>query len=221
MDSIISGIISNIIAVPVIFILSILLENQFGIFKLIKRKWHYLKNSEVYIKTNIVYNTTIPLVEFCESLKNSFRLQYNQLKIYKESPTGELDMMINNMFHIRVYGNPNNEVSIQTNKISFKMQGIQEGLRKILDTINIAKEEADTNKQNGQIITEKEFSLYLELPYSDPFVKIYTPKEIQIKNYEVRLSHLDHKSEIVLNAKYLNLNAQHRYDLENLIKYFI
>jgi hypothetical protein len=169
---------------------------------------------------NIVLSSTLPFTDLKECLKDSFRERYKRLKIYKDSPQG-LDMMVDDMFHIYSSENPNNEVFIQTNKIGFKMQGIKEGLNKILDSINEAKERANKEKGNEATFTEKEFSLYLYLPYADPFTKIYVPKNIQLKDYEIKLVHEDYGSIIKLKADFLNINTKYRHELEELIRYFI
>lgn len=221
LESIISDVITRVLIWILLFIFSIIVENKFGITKWLKRKYHFIKNSEVRVMINVVFNSTSPLTDLKECLKDSFRERYKRLKIYKDSPQG-LDMMVNDMFHIYSSENPNNEVSIQTNKIGFKMQSIKEGLNKILDSINDAKERANKEKGNGVVaFTEKEFSLYLYLPYTDPFTKIYVPKNIQLKDYEIKLVHKDYGSIIKLKANFLNINTKHRHELEELIRHFI
>jgi hypothetical protein len=220
LESTISDVIARVFIWILLFIFSIIVENKFGITKWLKRKYHFFKNSEVHVMINVVFNSTLPLIDLKEYLKDSFRERYKRLKIYKDS-SQSLDIMVDEIFHIYSSENPNNEVSIQTNKIGFKMQSIKKGLNKILDSINDAKERVNNEKGNGTTFTEKEFSLYLYLPYTDPFTKIYVPKNIQIKDYEIKLFHEEYGSVIKLKADFLNINTKYRHELEELIRYFI
>ncbi len=203
-------------------IFSIILENRFGISKwLIKLYHHKIRNSEIYIRANLVYNSNLSFDGLKEYIKEGFRERYVKLDVHNDS-SQSLGFMVGDIFEISVQNNPNNEISIQTNKIKTTMKGVENDVRNILNVLNDVKGKIK-EKENYPIMNfeEKEFSLYLYLPYKDPFTKIYPPKNIRLKDYEVKLIHEDYGSIIKLKADFLNINTKERHELEELIKYFI
>lgn len=218
-QSIITTGVSRSIASIFIFIGTILLENKFGIAKWFIRKTHTILNSSVQIIIYVVYNSNLPFDNFKEYIRNSLRSKYKTLKIYNDSPQ-TLDIMVDESFHVYIQNSPNNEISIRTSKINSRMRGIKDDAHNILDALNEAKEKIEADM--GDVITfkEKEFSLYLYLPYKSPFTKINPPKNIKIKDYELELTH-GVGSVIKIKADFVNINTKSRHELETVIQQFV
>lgn len=198
----------------IIFVFTIYVENRFGIAKWLVRIWHRIKNSDVFVKINVVYESNVPFENLKGFIKDSFREQSKNLSVKKDS-SQSLEFMVDDSYQISVYNQPNNEVSILTNKIKSTMQGVTKDVQKILNVLDNCKE-----KVKEWNFEEKEFSLYLHLPQEDPFTKIYPPRDIELKDYEIEFSHAG--SIIKLKAKkVLNIHAKNRHSLEEIIRYFV
>jgi len=218
-QSIITTTVSKIITSVVIVICTILLENKYGFAKWFIRKTHTVLNSSVQIIIYVGYNSNLPFDNLKEYIRNSLRNKYKTLRVYNDSPQ-TLDIMVDESFHIYVQNNPNNEISIRTSKINSRMRGIKDDAHNILDALNEAKQKIEADM--GSIITfkEKEFSLYLYLPYKSPFTKINPPKNIKIKDYELELTH-GVGSVIKIKADFVNINTKSRHELETVIQQFV
>jgi len=217
--TIFSDVISKVIVWIFVSVVSIILENRFGIIKWLIRRYHKLKNSGIYVRVNVIYDSNLLFDSLKEHMKDSFRNRYKKLKVYKDSPQ-TLEFMVEDSFQISVQNNPNNEVSILTNKIKSTMQDITSDIHNILDVLNGVEEKIKTGDSMANF-EEKEFSLDLYLPYKDPFTKIYPPKNIKIKDYEVELIHENYGSIIKLKADFIKIHTKYRHNLEKVIEGFV
>ena len=64
-ESIISDVISKLIVWFLVFIASIIIEDRFGVTKRLIRFCHKIKNSGIYVRVNVVYDSNLQF----ESLK--------------------------------------------------------------------------------------------------------------------------------------------------------
>lgn len=212
--------VSEIIISMIVSISTIILENKFGITKWLVRKVHWIFNSDVKVIINVVYSSNLPFDNFKEYVRTAFRNRYNnKLRVYDDT-TQKLDIMVDDTFHIYALAGANNEVSIQTSKIASKMQNIKDDAHNVLDTLNEAKEKIEEINSSAITFNEKEFSLYLDLPYKDPFTKINPPKNVKIKDYELEL--IPYRGSIIkIKADFVNINTKYRHDLEKVIDHFV
>ncbi len=213
-SEVVGSAVAEVVKYVITFAIAIYVEYRFGIANWLVRIWHRIKNSDVFIKINIVYESTTPFESLKGFIKDGFREQSKNLSAKKDS-SQSLEFMVDDSYQITVYDQPNNEVSILTNKIKSTMQGVTKDVQKILNVLDNCKE-----KSKEWNFKEKEFSLSLYLPYKDPFTKIYPPKDIKIKDYEIELAH-NGGSIIKLKADVLKIHTKYRHSLEAVIRYFV
>lgn len=220
MNSVLYDTVIRVIFWILVSILSIILENKFGIIKWLIRVYHKLRNSGIHVRVNVVYDSNLPFDSLKEYIKDGFRNRYKRLAVHKDNPQS-LEFMVEDSFQISIQTNPNNEVSILTNKIKSTMHDVTNDVHNILDALNMVKEKIKETKDVITNFEEKEFSLELYLPYKDPFTKIYPPKNIKIKDYGVELIHENYGSIIKLKADILKIHTKHRHNLEKVIESFV
>jgi len=181
-------------------------ENKWGITNRIIKHWHRWNNSELKVSFNTLK----------EIVLNNLRNEFGQLKTYKNNDQ-KLEVMVKNAFHISVNSLPSDEISIQTSNITTHMKAVVANINNVLNIFkNIKREIKDTLYEYD----ESFFSIYLYLPFTLKY-KFYTPKNIDIKHYEIKMFHKDHHSEINLNGDFLKINSKQKDDLIEVIKCFI
>ena len=129
--------------------------------------------------------------------------------------------MVDDSFSISVFQNPNDEVTILTNKIKTTTKDIKKDVRKILDVLTDTKDEISKSNNNEMLFYEKEFEIYLYLPFNDTYTKIYSPKNVIVKDFEVYFTDLEFDRVIKLKADYLKIQTMKRYELEQIIDHFV
>jgi len=212
---------SNIIAQIVMTIFGTLLttlyiEHKWGITNRIIKKWHRLKNSELNMSLFVTYNSNVNFNTLKKIVLNNLRNEYGQLKIYKDNDE-KLEVMVKNTFHVSVNSLPSNEISIQTSNITAHMKTVITNINNISNVMkNIKREIKDT----VYVYDETSFSIYLYLPFTLKY-NFYTPKNIDIKKYEIKMFHKDHHSEININGDFLKINSKQKDDLIEVVKCFI
>ena len=97
------------------------------------------------------------------------------------------------------------------------MKAVVATTNNILNTFKNIKREI---KETEDEYDESFFSIYLYLPFTLK-CKFYTPKNIDIKHYEIKMFHKDHHSEINLNGDFLKIDSKQKDDLIDVIKCFI
>lgn len=213
-SDVIGSAVVEVLKYVITFAITVYVEHRFGIAKWLVRIGHRIKNSDVFIKINVVYESNIPFERLKGIIKDGFREQSKNLSVKRDS-SQSLEFMVDDSYQITVYDQPNNEVSILTNKIKSTMQGVTTDVQKILNVLDNCREKLKEGN-----FKEKEFSLSLHLPYKDPFTKIYPPKNIEIRDYEIELAH-NGGSIIKLKADVLKIHTKYRHSLEAVIRYFV
>ncbi len=172
-------------------------ENKFGLYKSFLRVLH--RFSEIQVLIRVSYHSNLPFNYIKDYIKNEFRNQYQNLKVYKDS-SETLDFMVNNEFHVIVQNNPNNELSAYTNKITTRVNKSKCLVQSFLKVLEHIKEEI--HEQNELIdLKEKEFSLYLDLPYENPFSTMYIPKNMENKKNELEFVHKENQGSIKIKLR--------------------
>lgn len=215
------AIISNIITQIFLYIIGTLIatlyfENKWGITNRIIKHWHRWNNSELNISLLITYHSNVPFDALKEIVLNNLRKEYGQLKTYKNNDQ-KLEVMVKNAFHISVNSLPSEEISIQTSNITTHMKTVITNINNISNVLKNIKRDLKSTMCDYD---ETFFSIYLYLPFTLKY-KFYTPKNIDIKHYEIKMFHKDHHSEINLNGDFLNINSKQKDDLIEVVKCFI
>lgn len=191
-------------------------ENKWGITDRIIKHWHKWNNSELTMSLLVTYHSNVPFNFLKEIVLNNLRTEYGQLKIDKNNEQ-KLEVMVKNEFHISINTLPSNEISIQTSNITTHMRTVIANINNISNVLKNIKREIKSTIYNYD---ETFFSIYLYLPFTLKY-KINTPKNIEIKHYEIKMLHKDYQSEINLNGNFLKINSKQIDDLIDVIKCFI
>lgn len=191
-------------------------ENKWGITDRIIKHWHKWNNSGLTMSLLVTYHSNVPFNFLKEIVLNNLRTEYGQLKIDKNNEQ-KLEVMVKNEFHISINTLPSNEISIQTSNITTHMRTVIANINNISNVLKNIKREIKSTIYNYD---ETFFSIYLYLPFTLKY-KINTPKNIEIKHYEIKMLHKDYQSEINLNGNFLKINSKQIDDLIDVIKCFI
>lgn len=215
----VESIFSNVLADAFFLIVtSMLAENKFGIIPTLTKKYHKLKNSELTVFLNVTFRSNIQFEQLKQDLKKVFKNTYEKVKLYEDN-SHFMDMQIDDSFHIRAYDN-DDEVDIRTSEITCHMNTVSSTTGKLLNTLNQVKsllKQSDTDT----IFEEKNFSIFLSLPYKNIYSKFYTPKNLKVKEYELTMSSEERGSSVKLTVDYININSDDRSGIEDVIKQFI
>lgn len=201
-------------------IIGIYLNNKFKISEKLTKFKHKILNSEISMILSVSYESNYPFDKIKTHILNNFRDEFGHLKIYLNNEY-QLDFdVLDYGFHVIVEYNTQNELSIRTSKIIRHMNTVVKTVEDVLDACNKTKREIKTTNYTIKL-DEKDFSIYLYLPYKQIFTKFYTPKQIIIKDYRIKMLDGTSGSEIKVNGEYLNINSDERSDLMKVISNFV
>ena len=203
-----------------IAILLMVIENRFGVINAIKKTIYKIIPSPSQIKIIIIFHSSQPFKIIKKNITDHFREKYKKISTKKNSYQ-TLEFMVDDSFSISVFQNPNDEVTILTNKIKTTTKDIKKDVRKILDVLTDTKDEISKSNNNEMLFYEKEFEIYLYLPFNDTYTKIYSPKNVIVKDFEVYFTDLEFDRVIKLKADYLKIQTMKRYELEEIIDHFV
>ena len=155
------------------------INNKFAISRKATKLKHKICNSEISMILSVSYESNYPFEKIKDYVKNEFREKCGQLKVYLDNER-QLDFeVVNGGFHVIIEYNTYTELSIRTSKIVRHMNTIVKTVEYILDVSNKIKKEIK-KKDDTIKLEEKDFSIYLYLPYKQIFTNFYTPKKIII-----------------------------------------
>ena len=202
------------ILITILFMLiSMVIENRWGVINAIKKTIYKIIPSPSQIKIIIIFHSSQPFKIIKKNITDHFREKYKKISTKKNSYQ-TLEFMVDDSFSISVFQNPNDEVTILTNKIKTTTKDIKKDVRKILDVLTDTKDEISKSNNNEMLFYEKEFEIYLYLPFNDTYTKIYSPKHVIVKDFEVYFTDLEFDRVIKLKADYLKIQTMKRYELE-------
>lgn len=209
------------ILITILFMLiSMVIENRWGVINAIKKTIYKIIPSPSQIKIIIIFHSSQPFKIIKKNITDHFREKYKKISTKKNSYQ-TLEFMVDDSFSISVFQNPNDEVTILTNKIKTTTKDIKKDVRKILDVLTDTKDEISKSNNNEMLFYEKEFEIYLYLPFNDTYTKIYSPKNVIVKDFEVYFTDLEFDRVIKLKADYLKIQTMKRYELEEIIDHFV
>jgi len=216
-SDIITSIVVSILASIFAFFISMKVENKFGLYKYFLRLLNQF--SEIQIRVHVSYHSNLPFNYTKDYIKSGFRSQYQNLRVYKDS-SETLDFLVDNVFHVIVQNDSNNEMSVYTNKITTRVNKSKSIVHDFINILENIKEEV--HKQNELInLKEKDFSLYLDLPYKDPFSTVYIPRNMTYKRNELEFVHNKSQGTMKIRSNHVSVHTKRSDDLyeimENLV----
>lgn len=220
LDSVILDIGIEILIAILMIPVSMFIENRYGIINSFKKLYYKIIPHKAQIKIITIYNSTQQFETIRVHCINRFREKYNNIDVKKTTPSS-LEFMVNDSFLISVLQNPNNELTLFTNKVKTTTKDIKNDVGIILDVLADFKDDINKSDGNEGVFHEKEFEIFLYLPFNDTYTRVYTPKNVIVKDFEVLFSDLEYDRVITLKADYLNIQTTKRYELEKIIKHFI
>lgn len=220
MNSVLLDIGIEIIIAILLVPFSMAIENRFGVINSIKKIIYKIIPSPSQIKISIIFHSSQPFEIIKKNITDHFREKYKKISTKKNS-SQTLEFMVDDSFLISVFQNPNDEVTIITNKIKSTTKDIKKDVRKILDVLTDTKDDISKSNFNEMLFYEKEFEIFLYLPFSDTYTKFYSPKNVIVKDFEVYFSDLEFDRVIKLKADYIKIQTMKRYELEEIIGHFV
>lgn len=212
--------VSEGIQISILTILLVLLEHKFGLLMKLKKIFHRVINSKSPIILNITYDTNINFDELKQIIKNFFNEEYKDIKVFKTK--GTLEFNVDKSFNITVYDNTNNEISILTSKLPTTMWTVKKEIRKVFDVLKKIKKHLEQDvKGTNKFFNEKEFSIRIFLPYKNCYMKLYPPKNVDIKKYDIQFIHKDFPSIIEIKGDIINIHSSHQSNIEQIIRKII
>ncbi len=199
--------------------MGLVLENRFGILKRSKKVYHKILNSPAQLLINLVFESQIRFSDIKKIFGAFLRNEYGAIQVYKDS-VQNLEVLVDNLFIVKVMKSPNNELIVNTSKIKTGMRTIKGDVEKFLNTLDNVQEEIKSQFPTS-LFKEKEATVYLYLPYKDMFSKIYPPKNIVLKDYEILFSEDSYHSIIKVRLGLLEVYSKNGKNLEKIISKLI
>lgn len=210
------GIISQLIIGLISAVVAIIFENKYKLVDKITKLWHKIKNSKVELSLLVKYSSNMPFKDIKEIILDNLRKNYAPLRVHQNNEN-KLEVMVNNSFNISIEFDLNGDLSIQTNKITSHINFIN---KSIDDILNVFKDIKRDIGASGHQHDEKYFTVHLHLPFKNIYTRFNMPKGIVIDNYEVKMFHKTHHSEVVLKEHVLKIVSNQKDDLIDAIKCF-
>lgn len=195
--------------------LLILIENKWGIMPRLTKFYHKFRNSKSPIILNITYESNYDFNKIKEIVKKTFRKEYGKIDVYKNK--NSLKFNVSQDFNFSVYDNKDN-IIFQTTKLPTTMNSIEKEINKILTVLKkIEKKIKKEIEETTKIFKQKEFSVKLFLPYKSRYIKFYTPKNIEIKNYEIEFNDKEYSSVLKLKGDVFSIHSEEQMALEKVL----
>ena len=210
-----SGVVANLLIALIGAIISLSIESKWGILHRLNKVICEMMKKSASILLLITYKSEIPFDQLKKISLDVLKEHYH-IKIYNNT-NHQLDVLVNNSFHIIVDEITDSDVIFKTTEINSTVNSVIETTRKTLDMFSNIKNQI---KKNNYEHDEKSFTIILDLPFKSTYTKIYPPKDIITKKYKVEMSH-PNANEICLKENYLHISSTQEDDLIKVIKYFV
>lgn len=200
LNNFLSEIICSIVSVIGISLLNYFYGVNPRIIKFIHK---YIKNSKSPMIINVTYETNVNFAELKEEIKRYFREEYGKLTLFKSSKS--LKIQLNETFTLSVFDNGDDKISIITSKLPTTLKDVKKETNRFLRVLNKIKKKYESKLKDGhKFFNEKEFSIKLYLPYKGRYVKIYSPKKMKIKTYDIIFNDDEYESIVQLKGDVMN-----------------
>lgn len=199
LQSMISDVVSSIIASVIIFIISIYIENKYHVINRAKKKWTVLFNKETTSQMALEYKTKSDFEKIKEEFKNTFRSE----KRFDIKKTTQLSMAFTyDIFSINIINTKTGTVFVEVERMGCGINDMKEKINYFLAKMNeLSKKEV--------LSSFLSCDLTFSLPYKWEDLNLYIPKNFEIKEYTVSYIDEKYKSEIKisLNQVYVKTDA--------------
>lgn len=194
-------------------IISLILEHRFQIMGKIKKIYFWTLNKNVGFEVNLTFDE---IKEFDKIKKNFLEIAREKKKriSIKRDNRDKLEFLFDN-YIITLFIMPNNKLFIDTSRIECGMREIKNKLNLFLSLIN--------NLENKEKIKTKEVSFNIFVPFKWSYVNIRTPKNLNLKDYDIKFTEGEFRSIINLRIDRLSISGNERaihYVLDNFMSLF-
>lgn len=199
--------------------LFLLWDKYVGILERIRNKVLKWFGVNCQFVLTLIFDSNLDLNSIKKFVIDGFKSKYQcEVKIYPVKKNS-CEISINNEFNITIWENVNNEIVITTSKYKTMIKTLSIDVKKIISTLNdIQKQFAEEEKGTGKYFKEKEIDFELYLPYQPKFFRFYSYKNIEIKDYEMKILHNDYNTKIKLKLSSINLNGADSQEIIDLIE---
>jgi hypothetical protein len=198
-------------------LIAIFLEDKYGLTDKIRKIYHRLINSRTDYIFNIFYKSNVKIDLVKSIFLNEFRNKYDgKIKIYKDN-IQTLEFQVNNSFVITLFKSPENQYGIQTSKIQTGLRDLSRELELLLKTFDKCQRKLNTDNKFDKV----EASIKIYLPFKNGFSKIRLPKNVILKDYEIKLMHNEFSSIINITVGILEINSERKDDLDKIFRKII
>lgn len=193
-------------------IVSIIIENKFQIIGKLKKAYFYILNKNVGFDVNFTFNE---ISDFDIIKKQFLEITREKNKInVKKNNNNKLEILFDN-YLINVILMPTNQLFIDTSRVECGMREIKNKFNSFLSIIN--------QLENKNKLKVKEASFNIFIPFKWSYVNIRTPKELKLKDYDIKFTEGQYKSIINLRMDKLSISGNERaihYVLDNFMRLF-
>lgn len=207
----------DVLAGIVLVLATVLLENQFGMRKRAGLLYHKIVNSETHFKVDAVYDTDMAFENVQDEVKSVFREHYGDITLLEEG-SGNVTLEIDDTFLVTLGQTDDDEITIETSKITSTMRDMRPELTELLNVIGDF-EQRSHNQSNSTDHTfqDQKFTAELFLPYNSTFINTYLPRGVTLNGYRLDLDYPDYNCSIHDTGDALQITTTHRPDLTTIL----
>ena len=193
--------------------LLVAVEKKYRLCNQIRKNWAKFRNKDIQGTINLIYKTDLKdLKSIKQIVSNEFRREGIQ---FNKETTNELSFN-SGLFNMHFYLGQLKDLNFQVKDFSFGIQNASERIDNLIDSINKI-----TNEVNNTKFDSCEIDLLL--PYNLENLEINPPKELQVKQYKIELTHKRQNSlSITLSLnndrRLMKLNSNNSTALKSFIR---
>ncbi len=201
----------------ILILVAVMVENRFGLRKRTGMIWHKIVNSETYFKIDAVYDTDMVFENVRDEVKSVFREHYGDITILEDG-SGSVTLEVNDNFLVTLGLTDDDEVSIETSKITSTMRDMRTEIDELLQVIGDFEERShNVVKGTDNAFEDNQFTAELFLPYNSTFVNMHLPRGVTLTSYRLTLDYPDYDCSIQDTGESLNITTDHREDLHTIL----
>lgn len=200
----------SLIVAPIV---SLILESRFQIIGKIKKIYFWILNKNVGFDINITFDEVKDFNKIKKTFLEISREKKKKISIKKDN-RDRLEFLFDN-YIITLFILPNKKLFIDTSRVECGMREIKNKLNVFLSLIN--------NLEEKEGVKIKEVSFNIFVPFKWSYVNIRTPKNLNLKDYDIKFTEGEFRSIINLRMSKLSISGNERsihYVLDNFMSLF-
>lgn len=189
-------------------VVSLYAESKFNLTQWLRRKKHWIINSEAGFKLHVIAEGEHNFTEVKADFKDNFRDGYSEIDVHTDT-ANNLEMTVGEDFILNI-SSSSDSITVQTDRIDSTVRTLEKNSELVIDSI-------------VESIIDMEVSEYtatLYLPYLEKMVSQSISGNFEVEDYEYNVLHRDYKSSVSLNSEKLSIHADKLKDLERTISKF-